>query len=302
VAKSEREWRSGDVLRTITKARPPGASDPGKFDAARDLLVSLGLDEADVWRLFALSTIALQWTIAAGYLAAPRRDEDPARWRVWVVSLGLLAAFSFHAVAEIFQVFEIGLFSYYMLMVALVLLGPAPILTLGARAVSFVSDRLGSDQGLRPLAEVDPKKDEDAKIDLTRLWTPALSVGMLAGVGYVIPLPGAQEASWGLAMLLLLRIAIGLKKGKIGQVEGERLSLVAATTTLLMWFALTQTAVPFDYYRRTAGEFSRMGRLEEALAAYRLAERYAPEGQSRAATIREIQRELQGDSQHRRTR
>jgi len=301
VAKSELEWRSGEVLRTITKARPPGASEPGKFDAARDVLMQLGVDEATVWQLFALSTIALQWTIAAGYLAAPRRDEDPARWRVWVVSLGLLAAFSFHAVAEIFQVFEIGLFSYYMMMVALVLLGPAPLLTLGARGVSWVSDRFSSPAAQGASAGLDAKKDNQAQIVLTRLWSPVLSVGMLAGIGYAIPLPGARTACWSLALLLLLRIAISLKNGAIAQGAGDRLALNAAAATLLMWLALTQTTVPFDYYRRTAGELSRMGRLEEALSAYRLAERFAPEGRSRAATIREIQRELQGASQHRRT-
>jgi Vitamin K-dependent gamma-carboxylase len=301
VAKSELEWRSGEVLRAITKSRPPGASEPGKFDAARDLLVQLGVEEATVWQLFALSTIALQWTIAAGYLAAPRRDEDPARWRVWVVSLGLLAAFSFHAVAEFFQVFEIGLFSYYMMMVALVLLGPTTILTLGARGVSWVSDRIDSPHAQRASSAPGSKKTNQLQIVLTRLWSPLLSVGMLAGIGYVIPLPGARAASWSLAMLLVVRIAISLKNGAIERWEGDRLALNAAATTFLMWLALTQTAVPFDYYRRTAGELSRMGRLEEALSAYRLAERFAPEGQSRAATIREIQRELQGASQHRRT-
>lgn len=312
MAKSELEWRSGQVLRTITKARPPGASEPGKFDAARDLLVQLGVEEATVWQLFALSTIALQWTIAAGYLAAPRRDEDPARWRVWVVSSGLLAAFSFHAVAEIFQVFEIGLFSYYMMMVALVLLGPTTVLTLGARGVSWVSDlsfarapegtpRLGSPHAQRASSAPETKKDRRVQIALTRFWSPVLSVGMLAGIGYVIPLPGAQTASLSLAALLVVRIAISLQKGTIVEGEGDRLALNAAAVTLLMWLALTQTAVPFDYYRRTAGELSRMGRLEEALSAYRLAERFAPEGRSRAATIREIQRELEGASQHRRT-
>ncbi|MEY4513772.1 MAG: hypothetical protein RLZZ450_5894 [Pseudomonadota bacterium] len=312
VAKSELEWRSGDVLRTITKARPPGAAEPGKFDAARDLFVQFGVDEATVWQLFALSTIALQWTIALGYLVAPRRDEDPARWRVWVVSLGLLAAFSFHAVAEIFQVFEIGLFSYYMLMVALVLLGPSAILTLGARAVSWLSDRLGASPADEARASRDPKKDSDPKIGVTRLLGPLLSVGMLAGVGYIIPLPGACLACWGLSILLVVRVGLsvmrretgdGWVEGRLGAREGrlETLALNAAASTFAMWLALTQTAVPFDYYRRTAGELQRMGRLEEALSTYRLAERYAPEGQSRAATIREIQRELRGDSQHRRT-
>jgi hypothetical protein len=288
IAKSELEWRSGQVLRTLTHARPPGAAEPGKFDAARDLLLQLGLEEASVWQLFALSTIALQWTIALGYLAAPRRDQEPARWRVWVVTLGLLAAFSFHAVAEIFQVFEIGLFSYYMMAVALVLLGPSTFLTVGMRALCWLSNRFGMENNMT------------TQIGLTRLGGPALSVGMLAVLGEVIPLPGARAACWGLALLLLVRVAISLLGRELAEGTTQQIALNAATCSLVMWLALTQTSVPFDYYRRTAGELQRMGRLEEALSTYRLAERHAPAGRSRAATIREIQRELSRDSQHRR--
>jgi len=288
IAKSELEWRSGEVLQALTHARPPGAAEPGKFDAARDLLVQLGLSEATVWQLFALSTIALQWTIALGYLAAPRRDQDAARWRVWVVTLGLLAAFSFHAVAEIFQVFEIGLFSYYMMVVALVLLGPSAPLTLAVRPVHWLSERLSAEN------------DTGVPIGLTRFWGPALSVGMLAAIGHVIPLPGARVACWALALLWLIRAGISLRGGALAHGVTQQIALNAAACTFVMWLALTQTSVPFDYYRRTAGELQRMGRLEEALSTYRLAERYAPAGRSRAATIREIQRELSRDSQHRR--
>jgi hypothetical protein len=138
------------------------------------------------------------------------------------------------------------------------------------------------------------------QIGLTRFWGPAVSVGMLAALGYVIPLPGARAACWGLALLLLVRVGISLLGRELAEGTTQQIALNAATCSLVMWLALTQTSVPFDYYRRTAGELQRMGRLEEALSTYRLAERHAPRGRSRAATIRQIQRELSRDSQHRR--
>jgi hypothetical protein len=81
------------------------------------------------------------------------------------------------------------------------------------------------------------------------------------------------------------------------------LDLLALQTTFcafVLWLALTQTSVPFDYYRRTAGELYRMGQVEHALSLYQQAERYAPAGESRAARIRELQRELESSSEKRR--
>jgi hypothetical protein len=288
IAKSEPEWRSGQVLRAITHSTPTGAPHPGKFDLARDALVQLGLTDALVWQGFALATIALQWTIALGYLLASERDARPAPWRAALVSLGGLAALSFHGLAELFSVFEIGLFSFYMLLLALILLAPSRALTPLPRAVAWLSARWAGRASSSASGHGAP-------------WLLQLaSAGVLAAVGYTIPLPGARAAAWGLAALTLCRLAIALRSPHAGRHRAERTALGTALATMFMWLALTQTSVPFDYYRRTAGELQRMGQLERALSTYRLAERYAPRGRSRAATIREIQRALHRDAQHRR--
>jgi signal transduction histidine kinase len=63
-----------------------------------------------------------------------------------------------------------------------------------------------------------------------------------------------------------------------------------AVVTLLCTLALSHTR--FDYYRRAAGELSRMSQLEAALELYRRAERHAPSGQSRMTKIRELEQRL----------
>ncbi|HEY6879899.1 MAG TPA: hypothetical protein VI299_17850, partial [Polyangiales bacterium] len=61
---------------------------------------------------------------------------------------------------------------------------------------------------------------------------------------------------------------------------------------LALLLALTQSSMTFDYYRRTAGELRNMGQLAAALDAYRMAERFAPRGRSRAQEIQALERAL----------
>ena len=279
ISKSERIWRDGHVLRVLSHAKPPGHPQPGKFDAVRDALLSLGWSESASWRLLALSTIALQWAIAVGYLAAPRRDAREGRLLRVLTSVGLLGSIAFHAVAELFQVFEIGLFSYYMLWVGSVVLGPVWLLTPAGRACAALC-RLRArlvtiEAGASPLA----------------LVRALAVVALLVLVGFVIPLPGALAAGVVLALIALVQILL-VRRGSVPwSLEG--LSLRTALCALAMWLALAQSAVPFDYYRRTAGELQRMGELPRALAMYRRAERYAPAGRSRADKIRELESQLE---------
>ena len=294
ISKSESDWRSGEALRSLTRSAPPGSAHPGKFDGARDLLLALGLDDASVWQLFALATIALQWTIAVAYLAAPLRDAQPSRARVWLCSLGLFGALSFHGVAELFHVFEIGLFSYYMAIVALLVLGPVSPWRPLTRALAWLGEQITG-----PL-----DADAPRSLSLRELARPLGSALLLAAVGFTIPLPGAELATCALALGVMAYSVVTLlhaRRAPDATVRGlDLLALQTTFCTFVLWLALTQTSVPFDYYRRTAGELYRMGQVQSALSLYRQGERYAPAGESRAARIRELQRELESSSHKRR--
>ncbi len=277
ISKSEADWRAGDVLRVLSKSRPSGAADPGKLDTVRDLLLHLGLSEAQIWQLLASSTIALQWTIALGYLAAPRRDERPTRLRIAIASAGLLSALAFHTMAEVLELFEIGLFSYYMVLIAILLLGPRTALAPLGRGFARASQWLN-------------RAAEGASSQRASGGRVLLALGLLAAIGWTIPLPGARAATVCLALIGLIRLVYVWRAGR--PQELEHIALSTAISTIALWVSLTQTSVPFDYYRRAAGELQHMGQLSEALSAYRMAERYAPKGRSRLEKIRALEAEL----------
>ena len=275
ISKSEPEWRSGYVLRALSGSMSKGRGGAGKLDGPRDLLMSLGLDESGAFQLLSLATIALQWTIALGYLAAPRRDASPSRLRTCLVTLGLVGALSFHAMAEVFELFEIGMFSYYMIWIALVLLGSARILTPVAKLVAGALETISATLSL-----------SDTVLLRRSVSVAILSAAMLGAVGALIPLPGALAATLSIAAVVIL---CTLLAGREAAAFHQAMARAALLTTVALWIALTQTTVPFDYYRRGAGELSRMGRLQEALEMYRKAERHAPPGESRIDRIRELE-------------
>jgi hypothetical protein len=277
VAKSEPEWRSGMVLKRLSHSKAPGADDPGVLDPLRDALTGLGFDTSTAWQLIALSVIALQWVVAIGYAASARRDESPTRPRLVLVWLALLGAVSFHAFAELGEMFDIGLFSFYMLWIAFVLLAPS----------SWVSWLAGAafDPALR-LPEY-----------LSRLTAPplvrgllALAVAALPAVGFALDVPGAGWAALAGGGFVLVWGGFALARAHPDLTV--RVSLAALATALSLWIALAVGPVRFDFYRRTAGELARMERLEEALATYRKAESVAPAGASRRKKIAELEAKL----------
>jgi hypothetical protein len=274
ISKSEPEWRSGAVLKSLTHSTAIGDPRPGKFDGLRDLMVGIGIDEGLVWPLLALSTVALQWVIALGYLAAPARDVRPTPGRIAIVSIGLVGALSFHAVAELFEVFEIGIFSYYMIWIALVLLLPSSLLVPPARMLAELGAWADNFRAPLPDGPVGP-------------WMALAAAGVLAATGCLIPLPGALKAT-----LCVSAVAVGwtLLGGRSAAWSLRARDMVL--TALVLWLTLAESDVPFDYYRRGAGELARMGRKEEALELYRQAEKYAPPGQSRRHRIEELERQL----------
>jgi hypothetical protein len=278
VAKSEADWRSGAVLKRLSHSRPPGSDHPGVLDPARDLLMDLGLSSATSWWCIALSVIALQWVVAVGYLASLERDARPTRPRAWLASLALLGAWSFHAFAELGDMFDIGWFSFYMLWLALVLLAPAAWLgELGAslaRAQAAIEARMPGAQVPAWLAG-----------GLAMLGALALCLA-----GAALDVPGTLAAGC-LAGALVVGIALWLQARQRGH-GLLRVTMAALLCASAMYGSIAWSTARFDYYRRAAGEFLRMGQLESALALYIKAERYAPSGESRRHKIDEIRSKL----------
>jgi Vitamin K-dependent gamma-carboxylase len=272
VAKSEAAWRRGDVLRALARAGEQDM-DWGALAALREPLRTLGLSETALWGGFAYATIALQWLIAIAYLFAIRRDLAPSRWRTVLLSGGLLGAVCFHVSAELFGHFEIGVFSYYMLVLALVLLAPLAL--------------------LRPLANglaaLPWERMAGALSGSESWWRLSVLIVLVAATGYFSALPGAFAASLALAILVTGRL---MRARTVEPRSTRLLAIQTAVSALMLWLALYESSMVFDFYRRTAGELRRMGRVEEALAAYRMADQHAPSGQSRAHEIRELEAEL----------
>lgn len=280
VAKSEPDFRAGYVLERLSRSRPVGSSHPGVLDPMRDLLMStFGLDLRTAWTWLACSLIALQWTIAVGYLASIPRDEGKSRVATWLSGLAGLGALSFHAFAEVTGMFDIGWFSYYMLAVAFALLAPAAWVAAAVSAWaapwSWLSERL-------KIAHAVPTS--------VLVGALVLTFFCFVGLGRLIGLPGAGAASLVFASLVLAWGAQLLRAGLASAAAG--LLACALASGASFWLALTQSDVRFDYYRRTGGELLTLGELPSALAAYRQAERYAPPGKSRVKSIERIERML----------
>jgi hypothetical protein len=160
--------------------------------------------------------------------------------------------------------------------IAVVLLAPGKLLAAPPGALAARWARARERLGTPPVA--------------ASLVLGSAAAGVLALVGFLAPLPGARWAGALLSAVALAQLAWRIREGALGRAAHGSLTTLLCACAL--WLGLTRTAVPFDYYRRAAGELGRMGRIEDALAMYRRAERYAPAGRSRAATIRTLELEL----------
>jgi len=269
VSKLSPEWRAGDVLRTLTASRPPGASHPGKLDRVRDGLLRLGLPEGVFWRSLALGVVTLQVVVALSYLASVGRDGgDVGRGRQALLRAGLGAAWLFHLTAVLSGVFDIGWFSQYMLYVGSVLLLDRATMEVPARAA------------LRALRERCTFRVPSGVLHY--------AFGALAGLAvYTLGQSHVAGARAGLvAALALVAPAALVAKSR------PRAIWAANTALLALIAAFSFSHLAFDYHRRLAGELLKLGRSKDALAIYREAERVAPRGHSRQGKIRALERAL----------
>ena len=190
-----------------------------------------------------------------------------------LASVALLLALSFHVGAEYIGL-QIGWFSYYMIALALVALTPAHWLA-GVAAVVTTPWRT-NEAGML------------ARVPLLAPMLGMASAGMAAYAGVEIDLPGAYTASVAVGVVALALGLAGLARAELRPQLG-RAAGTLGVAMLVCWLSMTQGTERYDFYRFAGGDFRRRGEYENALEAYREANRYAPPGQSREDRVREME-------------
>ncbi len=265
LSKTEEAWLMGDVLVRINASG-------GKLEPFLAWAQSAGVSAERFWWLGGHSVVLAQWIIVVGYLAV---FLDPARrWRAtsWLALCGLVTALAFHAGAEYLEL-RVGWFSYYMVLLALIMLGPAApwsgLLRLGRSLDASVRDLLD-----RP--------------GRWASWVALASVAVAAwSCSELVDLP--SSAAVGVTGALLVLYASSRARARAS------LLWIGATGTAVIVFAtlsLTHGTVHYDFYRFLGGDLVRRGHPIEALDAYGLANTWAPEGEGRQAKVRKIQSRL----------
>lgn len=256
VTKLDPDWRGGAALRRLGSSEAFRALERTATSEGLPLLGQLNAEE--FWAWMARGAIAVQLVSAAGFLAAARQDSMRPSRRWVVMALGL-APLSFHVGTERMGL-EIGWFSYYMLMITVVVFGPASALRAVAHALTWPARRMRST--FRSLTEI-----------AGYAWG-SVAIGAAAAIIGLerVDLPGSSAAGIVLAVAL---VAVGVRHLRTDQVDAARsFGIGLAVATLLAVVSLTYSDVRFDYYRYVGGDHRRRGETEEALEAYVKAQRY----------------------------
>lgn len=190
-----------------------------------------------------------------------------------LAAIALLNALSFHIGAEYIGL-QIGWFSYYMLVLALIALTPAHWLSALAMALTAPFRRVRA-----PF--------------LSRWPISGPVLGIVAAIvavasGSAVDIPGAYQCS---ILIALASFAAGLSAMVRPDLGAERTrGVIAALVAMLVLYAsFTTGGERYDYYRFAGGDFRRRHEYPAALEAYREADRYAPEGEGRAAQIHQME-------------
>jgi hypothetical protein len=206
--------------------------------------------------------------------------------RRWALAIGAstwFMAMSLHVGAEVIDL-RIGWFSYYMILIACGCLLPERCLTAVVGAVTWPARRWMSAAARRQSGA-----SAGARSAVTVLL--ALAAALLLGMaGTRLDLPGAKAvcvtagAVFGAGALVTSRWC--------GDAVAQRSALAAAAAAAVMWAAIAQSTVRYDYYRYLAHDLSSRDELRPALAAYLKAERYAPAGESRRDQIEKLRKRI----------
>jgi hypothetical protein len=247
ITKMTGDWREGHALRRLGQSELLLGFE--SYVTTEGLPLFGTMAAATFWKLLGTGAILVQIVACIAYLLAPLADAPSStKLRRWL-PLFALAPLSFHLLTEVGLVLEIGWFSYYMLLMAFVVLAPARWLRVLGEGWSELSAKLAH--------------------HAQRVPTPARAGLMLAALGlagFTIDLPGALVATTLAALLALIGIAVALRDGL--PLAGGGLAGATALSGLLLALAISQSEVRFDYYRFLGGEHRRHDEPVEALAAY----------------------------------
>lgn len=326
-SKTDPEWLSGAAFRRVIRYpagdHPPMDDPVGLF---RALLEPLGFTGETFWYAMGHSVVLVQIVCMAGYLLAPWRDRSSRIVTHVFFGVSMLTALSFHFGAEDLGL-EIGWFSYYMILYALVCMLPAPVLVALGRAVFRpMSGESGSmvlvirlllggaaaglamwlDSGIlwgvagliafaAPLRYLSRarwvKRFADLEVNVTHGVAATAALALVA-VGWSADLPGAWEATvvaavLGGAVVVYVLVSQRDPRSLYGAAVGTLLGAIA------LLVSVGASEVRWDYWRNVGGDHRRRGEVEEAYVAYVKANRYAPEGEDRLERQQEMREILE---------
>lgn len=265
ISKLEPAWTGGDVLRRLHGAER-------RFDPFIDLAATFGVSPEDFWPLAGSSVAVVQFVIAAAYVSVVVSGDRAGRLAVGLRLVGWMLATAFHVGAEHFGL-RIGWFSYYMMVIATVVLVPAVVLdglVAGpARLVEWLQQRIVS-EGARPRL-------------VGGVLCASAAVALAVGPD-ILELPGAGAAGLVAAVLLLgIAAAAAARPARLLGV-----ALAGAITALALGITIDVSPVRFDFYRYVGGDATRRGEYQLALDAYGQANTFAPAGEERWKKVAEV--------------
>jgi hypothetical protein len=198
-----------------------------------------------------------------------------------VATLALFNAVSFHIGAEYIGL-QIGWFSYYMILLALIALTPGHWLSALAMAITA------------------PFRAKGAPL-LSRWPLAAPVLGIVTAIvavtaGTEVDIPGAYECSVLVAIASFVAGLSGMMRPELGS-DRTRGVVAAGVAMLVLYLSVATAGERYDYYRFAGGDFRRRHEYRQALEAYRAADRYAPEGESRATQIQQMEQLIESGAQ-----
>ena len=258
VTKLSPDWRGGNALRRLSRT---DLFDAFETQALGEGLPLIGEMSADgFWRMVAGGAILVQIVSSIGFLMAAAIDRTSTRTSR-ITSLLFFAPLSFHLGAEAGLGLDIGWFSFYMMLVAVVVFAPAAMLRLLTERFSTSWEHLRSRWS-------NAMDTHSAGMHFT-LFVGAVTT---IGVGWSLDLPGSLGAGVVMAIALVASVVLHDRRDRTDIAREHALGgLVAA---LLFWLAVAQSDVRFDFYRFVGGEYRRHQEPALALDAYEKANRY----------------------------
>jgi hypothetical protein len=218
-----------------------------------------GLSAQWFWVFAVWGIITLEIILAAAYLLAVRQDEKPRRWLRIAAWCAIVLALSFHGVGNEFLVsLRIGLFSYYMIVFALIYFLPESILYEIGRFATWPARRIG-EMWLNWAGH----SSVSAKVRIGLTTIGALVLALIAvRIGFTLDLPGASTAGLLIAIVLasVSLTALVLRRCE----EIERYVLATGLATVMMWIAVSHSTVRADYYRRLTEHYEGKGNHDAA--------------------------------------